>query len=105
MCWWPCRSKTRWVFAALSLCGYHQLVYKFCVLHCRYGILLVKLLICAACCLCFCSQVLRMSPEEVFAARQRVLDLAEHLNRRTLQVLQTFMPMESDAPQAQAKKQ
>jgi hypothetical protein len=59
----------------------------------------------AVCCLCCCCQVLRMSPEEVFAARQRVLDLAEHLNKRTLQVLQTFMPMESDAPQAQAKKQ
>jgi hypothetical protein len=46
-----------------------------------------------------------MSPEEVFGVRQRVLELAEHLNRRTLQVLQTFMPMESDAAEAQAKKQ
>lgn len=50
-------------------------------------------------------RVLRMSSEEVFGARERVLQLAEHLNRRTLQVLQTFMPMESDAAQAQAKKQ
>lgn len=55
---------------------------------------------CAAAC-----QVLRMSSEELFGARERVLQLAEHLNRRTLQVLQTFMPMESDAAQAQAKKQ
>ncbi|KAF6265877.1 hypothetical protein COO60DRAFT_767541 [Scenedesmus sp. NREL 46B-D3] len=49
-------------------------------------------------------RVLRMSPQEVFGVRQRVLDLAEHLNRRTLQVLQTFMPMDSDALQAQVKK-
>jgi hypothetical protein len=57
------------------------------------------------CCCCCCCQVLRMSPEEVFGVRQRVVELAEHLNRRTLQVLQTFMPMESDAAQAQVKKQ
>lgn len=43
-------------------------------------------------------QVLRMSSEEVYGKRQRVYELAEHLNRRTLQVLQTLMPMEEDAP-------
>eukprot|EP00879_Flechtneria_rotunda_P003455 GHRR01003684.1.p1 GENE.GHRR01003684.1~~GHRR01003684.1.p1 ORF type:complete len:543 (+),score=179.83 GHRR01003684.1:546-2174(+) len=47
-------------------------------------------------------RVLRMSPAEVFAVRQQVVELAKHLNRRTLQVLQTFMPMVGDIHAAPA---
>jgi hypothetical protein len=37
-------------------------------------------------------QVLRMSPAEVYQVRQRVVDLATHLNQRTLQLLESFFP-------------
>lgn len=47
-------------------------------------------------------QVLRMSPSEVFAVKQKVAGLAAHLNRRTVQVLQTFMPLVEDAAAAPA---
>lgn len=47
-------------------------------------------------------QVVRMSPAEVFAVRQRVLDLQQLLNRRAFAVLQAFMPLVEDIPAAPA---
>jgi hypothetical protein len=45
-------------------------------------------------------QVLRMSTAEVFAVRQRVLALQQLLNRRAFAMLQAFMPLVRDLPQA-----
>lgn len=42
-------------------------------------------------------QVLRMDPAEVHQVHQRVAQLAEHLNKRTIQVLQQLMPRPEDA--------
>lgn len=51
------------------------------------------------------AQVLRAPPAEVHELRRRVVALSEHLNRRTVQVVQTFMPRVEDAslapPQAE----
>lgn len=47
-------------------------------------------------------QVVRMSPAEVFAVRQNVLDLQQLLNRRAFAVLQAFMPLVEDIPAAPA---
>lgn len=45
-------------------------------------------------------RVVRMSPAEVFAVRQKVLDLQQLLNRRAFAVLQAFMPLVEDIPEA-----
>lgn len=47
-------------------------------------------------------QVLRMTPAAVHSVKQKVAELAAHLNRRTIQVVQTFMPMPEDAAAAPA---
>lgn len=44
-------------------------------------------------------QVLRMSPAEVYQVRQRMVDLAAHLNQRTLHLLESFFPTPADLGQ------
>lgn len=46
--------------------------------------------------------MLRLKSSEVLAVKQRVAELAAHLNRRTIQVLQTFMPLLDDVAAAPA---
>jgi hypothetical protein len=43
-----------------------------------------------------------MSPAEVFNVRQQVAALQERLNKRAFAVLQAFMPLVEDIPQAPA---
>lgn len=51
---------------------------------------------------CLSVQVVRMSPAEVFNVRQQVAALQERLNKRAFAVLQAFMPLVEDIPQAPA---